>query len=313
VFGFYGIYRPLARQLDLIREGHRLGTFGADLVAIWEKENNLVGFLSGDLGEGAQFRKELTKAVEMGLKTGEADRPDRWSGWDFIHKYLQHNSMGIEESSAIYSQMIETDSGSRKALLEYLFSTEGQRIWADSEFSEKSFHQLFRRHADTHLTHLLDAILCYENFGRLLQNGFDDSMHYLCEARSRVKEHELASLQGVKEASEQLPAAFQDAKAAMQPLGFDIRFMEAFEVFATKYQPDQWVRVLFDHHQKTQTQKPPNGKKTWLHRIASTGEYLIDVNFAKAERFQPHFDGRYVNFYRTASLWSFGSILGLVK
>jgi hypothetical protein len=313
VFGFFGIYRPLAKQIELIREGHRLGSFGADLVGIWEKENNLVGFLNGNTEEGARWRRELANAVEVGLKVGESDKSDRWSGWDFIHQYLQHKVMGSEESKAIFSQLIRTEPGSRKMLLEFLFSAQGQKVWTDSDFSEKTFHENFRKHTDRHLKQLLDAILCYERFARLTQNGFDESMRELCLGRCRMKESELAKLKGVKEAAELLPEAFQEAKAALHPLGLDTRFVDSFEVFATQHQPEQWVRVLFEHHQKTQTQKPPNGKKTWLNRIASTGEYIIDVNFAKTDRFQPHFDGRYVNFYRTASLWSFGNMLGLIK
>lgn len=313
VFGFFGIYRPLAKQMELIRDGHRLGSFGADLVGIWEKENNLDGFLNGHTGEGARWRRELASAVDLGLKTGEADKSDRWPGWDFIHQFLQHNVMGNEESKAIFTQLIRTEPGSRKILLEYLFSAQGQKVWAESEFSEKSFHESFRKYADRHLQQLLDAILYYERFARLAQNGFDESMRELCLGRCRIKESDLAKLRAVKEAAEHLPAAFHEARTALQPLGMDVRFMESFEVFATKYQPDQWVRVLFEHHHKTQSQKPPNGKKTWLNRIASTGEYIVDVNFAKADRFQPHFDGRYVNFYRTASLWSFGKMLGLIK
>ena len=49
VFGFNGVYRVLADNLNVIRNGY-LGDSGYELLRTWEKEQKLSGFISGEDG-----------------------------------------------------------------------------------------------------------------------------------------------------------------------------------------------------------------------------------------------------------------------
>ena len=55
VFGFHGVYRLLANNLDIVRHGW-LGDNGYELLSVWEKEQRLTGFISGNGGNGAGIR-----------------------------------------------------------------------------------------------------------------------------------------------------------------------------------------------------------------------------------------------------------------
>ena len=81
VFGFYGVYKTLARDIGLI-EGERLGEPGDNLVRIWETEQNLQGYYSPFNGPGSLFKSKLKKAIDDGLKAGAVDLNWSWSFFD---------------------------------------------------------------------------------------------------------------------------------------------------------------------------------------------------------------------------------------
>ncbi len=313
VFGFFGIYRPLARQLDILNEDHILGSFGSELVAIWERENNLPGFLAGRDGEGARWRRELTKAVETGLAEGHANRPQGWDGWKFFADYLRPRQVSRAEADAIYQKILNTnvETPHRRPLLDFLTSKAGKNVWSTLE-SERAFHLEFMKNADRDLKNLLEAILAYEQFSRDLQNGFEHCMQTLSDGRPHLKISDLAQLRGVIEAAQKLPDSFRQARECLEPYGLGVRFSEGFSCYGESLKPLEWVRLMLTHHQKVQRNKPPHGKKPWVLMTDKGDECIIDPNYDNNQRYAPQFDGSYVNFYRTASLWSFCSILGVI-
>lgn len=87
VFGFHGVYRVLAEELDIINDG-RLGATGYQLVSAWEKEHRLDGFYNKQGGDGKDVRQQLYAAVKDGMDKGAVARSLGWNGWNIFKEYL---------------------------------------------------------------------------------------------------------------------------------------------------------------------------------------------------------------------------------
>ena len=73
VFGFHGVYRALARDIEVER-ADRLGETGFALLTTWEKEQGLDGFSGSGDGPGRAVRRRLIDAIQSGLERGYVDR-----------------------------------------------------------------------------------------------------------------------------------------------------------------------------------------------------------------------------------------------
>ena len=63
VFGFQGVYRTLARNLDVIDNFGHIGENGYTLVKIWEREQGMSGFTTSESGPGSSFRESRNGVV----------------------------------------------------------------------------------------------------------------------------------------------------------------------------------------------------------------------------------------------------------
>ena len=312
VFGFHGIYRPLAKQLEL-EIGGGLGPFGLELLDIWQRENDLPGFVGGSQGEGARIRDILREAITKGLDKGEVAHAKSWRHWELFSKYLQHQKFGKAEARAIFNRIIETETSLRRPLIEFLGSADGQVIASGKHASERSFHEMLRKKCGKELATILDAIMAYENFSRLVQNGFDECLKNLCEALRAVEINELATLKSIILAAAGTPSAFQDAADKIAAIDPELarRFTQTFHTFSETMTEAAWIQNLFEHHRLNQERKPPHGKRPWVLTNPKTNAMHIQPNYRR--NYTPKFDGSYVNFYRMVPLQSFLTRMGVVN
>ena len=96
VFGFHGVYRLLANNLDIVRDG-LLGDNGYELLSVWEKEQQLAGFLSGNNGNGCAVRSQIQGAIKDAIQKGHVDRSPTWQGWTFFGEHLFPNKIPDKE------------------------------------------------------------------------------------------------------------------------------------------------------------------------------------------------------------------------
>jgi hypothetical protein len=164
VFGFHGVYRGLARDLDVDNAG-RLGETGYDLLATWAKEQKLDGFTGTAGGDGAYVCEQLYWAVRESLQAGAVARRDGWPYWRFFREHLAPHQAGPHEG-VLRDALFSGTAGFRGAVLHFLVSDQGRKTFEDTQ-SERSFHAALRRSADPELHALLDAIASYEMFSRI--------------------------------------------------------------------------------------------------------------------------------------------------
>lgn len=306
VFGFHGVYRLLAKTIDIV-EDEQLGEAGYRLVSAWEQEQKLDGFLSLVSGEGKGLRESLTSAVKDGLEKGAAARKPGWSGWSFFNDYLHPATFGKKEAKVIAEALLDVKAEGRATILQFLIHSNGQKAWQNR--SEREFHLALRKTQSGRLAELLDAIALYETFSRLLQDAFDDALYHLSQSRHPVALTEIASLERIIRAAREVPALYQELSDRLQPFNESIRFVQAFKVFADKHTVDDWVQVLFEHHRRIQNNKPPNGRAPWLDWF-DHGKVLVRPAY-RDKKARPDNDS-YLHAYRTTPLHSFVLDLGLI-
>ena len=308
VFGFHGVYRTLARSMELERGGD-LGEHGFEVLEMWERERELEGFYTSRSGRGSSWRDKLKWAIDDGLKKGATDRSGTWDGWDFIAKHLAHDAGGPQEKALLAQLLQRGDTGYRREVLEFLVSDRGRQVLsADVSADERIFHEALSQSAGPALRELLRGIQAYEAFARHLQDAFDSCLYALSQPVKRLTFMELAKLEPVVEASVAVPELFRRAEDALAPLELAGR-MAVFSDLARTMSAADWVSALLEHHSRTQKAKPPNGKTPWIIRY-DDGGHQVRPAYRKDE-FQS-WAGRYVHQYRTQPLTSFAKDLEMV-
>lgn len=308
VFGFHGIYRPFARDLDIVRDGLP-GENGYDLVSTWEKEQGLQGFATGETGGGATLRRRFFDAVRDGLAEGAVARSSQWAVWSDVGQHFFPNRIPNAEARMLARALSGGSSSSRRQVVGFLSSAEGQDIWLQTK-SERAFHGALVPFVDPDVAALLEAIMSYELFARLLQDAFDDCLFALTAKGGKVKPSVLAQETGVKKAIKGIQGLFYEVGDKLSPFGETIRFETGFSPLLEPSNPADWVLALFEHHKEIQRNKPPKGKNPWLEQF-DDGSAVIRPLYRRDK--PGRHDDSYVNMYRTAPLQSFLLDLKVVK
>ena len=61
VFGFHGVYKPLARNVGVVDDDLRLADKGYELLKIWQAEQRLEGFLESAVGNGPEPARQTSR------------------------------------------------------------------------------------------------------------------------------------------------------------------------------------------------------------------------------------------------------------
>ena len=308
VFGFHGVYRLLADNIDIVRDG-MLGDSGYELLTTWEKEQGLRGFCNGNNGPGHDRRQQIHSAINEAMTKGAVVRSRSWSGWQFFGDHLFPNEIPENEKKIINRLLLSQGKSARSQVLNFLATKPGREIFIKNK-NEKLFHNALRDKVDENTVKLLDAISAYERFSRLLQDAFDDCLAAMTERRGKIDPIALSSLKGCQDAHRQVLNIFEDISYRLEPFNLLNHFREAFGSLDDKTSVEEWVNLLLAHHMKIQRQKPPNGKNSWFDRF-DDGAVMIRAGYRRTKG--GTYDGSYLHAYRTNTLWSFLNDLGLLS
>ena len=308
VFGFHGVYRGLARDLDIDNAG-RLGEIGYELLATWAKEQKLDGFTGTAGGDGAYICEQLYWAVRESLHDGAVARRDGWKCWQFFREHLAPDQAGPCEAKVLQNALLADAAGFRGTVLRFLVSDRGRKVFEETQ-SERSFHVALRNSADPELGGLLDAIATYEMFSRICQDAFDDILVEMTRrGGSKVTPRELGRLETVNLASKRVPEMFNELLERLEPFRETARFADTFASLAERTDAASWADRLLGHHVATQRKKPPVGKSPWFERFDDGGTIIRPIY----RREQPgRRDDSYLHAYRTRPLHTFARDLHLI-
>ncbi len=307
VFGFHGVYRLLARTLDILDDRDRLGAAGYELLRVWEKEQGLDGFVGTEGGPGVRWREALVDAVRECLAEGAVARSGGWAGWRFFGEHLLHTRTPPEEGRFLWRLITAKAAPTRAEVLAFLVSPAGAAAWNGSE---RAFHRAMLETASAHLATLLRAIDAYETFSRLLTDAWESSLHSMTRKAGRTSLAEIAATAAVRAAAGKVPGMWREVSDLLEPFGLAAQFDEAFAWTAREAEPKEWVAGLLEHHLEVQRHKPPDGKNPWFETLPD-GSVMVRAAYRRPEAPKP--TEEYVRAYRTGALWSFARDLGMIK
>jgi len=313
VFGFHGVYRVLARNLGILNINGDLEDNGYELVKTWANENGIPGFVNSEEGEGSVYRDQLYSAIKKSLDQGSTAMSNGWSGWDFFQHFLHPSKINKNEAQRILNVLLDTQAGFRKNVIEFLISNKGQQILRNSNgdenesSNERKFHLGLKDEASVELKKLIETIIEYEKFSRLLQDYFDDCRFFLSGKTGKTNIKDLVSISSSKNTYKDVTEIFPKVNDLL--LNYKIDFSR-FQSLGEQSNLLDWVTALVEHHIRVQREKPPSGKSPWLikddlNNIAIYPDYRVDKGGLH--------DESYLHFYRTRALWSFLIDLKVIK
>ncbi|HOI55907.1 MAG TPA: hypothetical protein PLP01_11705 [Phycisphaerae bacterium] len=318
VYGFHGVYRILARELE-VQVANQLGGPGYQLLETWADEQNLAGFVGTGGGDGHLVLQRLREAIDDGLDSGCVARKANWRYGEFFSKHLGHYEVGPKEARILHEIIRSPGKGFRRQVLDFLAADAGQKLtrpFAEGSESlgsvERRVHEAMSRTAPPELRRLLEAIQAYEHFARLLQDAFDDCRQRLTAVHGKVFPAELEQLEGIRSSCRELPTVFATThdKLCQADDALAAEFADQFGFASEQSDGKAWVERLIDHHLRIQRGKLPNGKKPWIDRYDDGG--LVLQPAYRVEKGGRH-DRSYVHGYRTQPLTSFLADLGRVR
>ncbi|WP_076482668.1 hypothetical protein [Williamsia sterculiae] len=297
VFGFHGVYKPLATEFGIIDTRFDAGPLRDELLVAWETDNDLEGFVSRQTGTyGQKVRERLTNALRKSLSNKHSELPPTGEVARCIAGTLHPDLAGPNERA-----VLRTALHAAYPLRSELAHLMADR--ADSALSEKDFVEWLLPQASPDLRHILQAIDAYEQFARILDVSFRTLCHVSGSMSPSVITPDGVSNQpNLVRAALELPSSHRDALRRLTELGIGVPELEGrFAPFATAMAPRDLVVVLLQHHQAIQTAKPPLGKRPWFEPYKGG----VTIRPGYKERALPAYDGSYIHPVRIFALASF--------
>jgi hypothetical protein len=269
VFGFNGVYMPLARSLDILRDDFGLGDNGYGLLKVWESEQGLDGFhpASTSPGPGKSFREMLRSAVLDGMRAGHTTRGSGWHGWRLLADHLSPGRAGPHEAAYLLS-LLRQGSETRAEMFDLLAPVNGdvpEAVIVRDHLIARSSSELGQR---------LQSVSRYEDVCTLLEDAFEEIRYLSSVASTRpISPGDFASSENVTRIVEELPSAMLRAEKALsaEALPLQSAYRELVTFFDDKHSAGSLFEALLARHAAVQKRKPPEGKRDWFERDVGGG------------------------------------------
>jgi hypothetical protein len=298
VFGFHGVYRRLARSLGIV-QGEALHERGVELARVWEREQNLRGFVDGRPGtSGGRFASRLTRAIRSSLLKGRVIEKPTGSLLRELAKSLRPDGAGKEERDLLRLWLFDIQEPRRREMLEHLLER------PESEPEERTLDSVACV-ATPLLAEPIHAISAYERVTRLLDWGFQSLLHASTMQGTVPLPVEHAAKSPVfAQIATELPGAVAAASDRLAALGLEERLAPIVGQFGEKLTTVSLVNALLHSHRAVQEAK---GKFMWV-AVDERGFRVRRADYRRPD--EPTYRDDYLHPYRVAAMRAFLDDLG---
>lgn len=302
VFGFYGVYKLLARKLEILFE-EKTSHQCPRLIAAWEQDQKHV------IRNRETYFKLARECIDYGLENEKTQKS--WKHWQKLAEPMVTHRPGPKVSALLWEFLINEREPLRSEYFQFLVN-EGADIWRNSEWDEceQVIHHALIKKSSLTMKKLLETIQLYEEFSRLVTDAFDHILYTASQGERSVGIQKLTGLDSVTAAIKRLPqiqTALEEGLHAHEVYGSFVAFQE---LFSSTGSAGEWVNALLDHHVINQQNKPPNGKMPFIERFDGGA---IRTRAAYRQHESPQQSVHYIHAYRLKSLWSFAIDIGKVS
>jgi hypothetical protein len=296
VFGFNGVYKPFAVDAGVVGAELEPGPRCAELTRAWEGEQGFVGFTDSVPGtEGGRLRGQIRDQVRDALRTGRCCANP--GGWLFgrLAAALHPDHAWPAERQALRQLIFDGEHETRSELAALLEGVE-------SELHEAEYLEAVRASCSAALGAIVDAVIAYEQFAARVDAAFRTmcSVSYSMGAQpltpAKVKGHDM-----IVRCARGLPDHYRRAAETMAAIGAEGGLEERLGDFAIPRSPSELVELLFEHHERIQAAKMPNGKRPWFEPLRDG--WVVRGQYGTAE--QPELGPWFVHPIRVTALRRF--------
>lgn len=296
VFGFHGVYKRIAGDMEVVDENLVLLPRGDELVATWEREQQLDGFARRvSRTRGGRFAQQLKGQVERALDRGGVELGYSSQWWSVVSGAFGPGDAGSRERRQLWGWLIDRRWEVRREIALLI-----ARDRDSSSDEREAVQRLLAENLSAELRNRLRAIDAFEAAVRPLDDGFR-LLRSIATQRipSAVTAADAAKNPEMKEVAESLPPAIRSAGERLEEVGLAGEFEAELGQLGERLPADQLVEAILDRHDEVQGRK---GKRAWFERdergFAVRGIGRMD------DPFEPR--GAYLHPYRIFALRSFG-------
>lgn len=294
IFGFHGVYKPLAIELGIIDAQLQPGPLQEALVQAWEHDNGLDGFLYRDPDtKGGRLRRDLALALRRSLEKGRSDLAPTGESASLLRETLHPDTPGAREQSVLRNALLQSYP-LRSELAGLLTPTLAEPL------TEQQVLKLTQTEASDGLRQILDAIDAYETFARILTVVFRTLCHVSGTlGTAALTPDTVSDHPNLVRAASELPAAHQAATQHLATIGVGIPEMEGrFAVFASPLPTRELAEAILELHNSVQASKPPLGKRPWFESYDDG----LAIRPGYTESVLPLYDGPFIHPIRIGPL-----------
>jgi hypothetical protein len=281
VFGFFGVYRTLARGLDVIDDRDLLLARGEQLLRAWESDTPEVeGFVDRRRGTpGGSLASSLETATRRALLAGRAT-DSLYGVRERLVQALRLDGIGSAERRVLMDGLRDPLKPSRREVFDLLRRT-------DPGGTEAEALAAMQGAATPPLKSTISAIFAYERLSRLLMGTFA-AAQVISTSQGWARADQVARHRAAVRAARDVPKAFRTAVARVDPFGaaaeLDLSLGDV--AMAAERGTEVFVDSLLQHHEFVQANKPP-GKRPWFER--SERGYYVRPPYRLDDASQPDF------------------------
>lgn len=263
VFGFTGVYLPLARHFRVLDEDRHPAANIEALTRAWEWDSRLHGFTDANLNtEGGKLRHRIKMEIQGALSAGQCVAEPGTHLWRRLADTLHPLRPGPRERKLLLEWLTANDEPVRAQLARVVSK---QAVVEEAGLVDLVYAS--RPSADLDIR--LKAITDYEAVAGWLEAAF----RQLCflsrvQGTTPLSSSAAADDPVISQANSALPDAMARAEAALAALDTSLLtiFVDRLGRFATRMKPMEFVEELMTQHAAVQAAKPPKGKRPWFDR-----------------------------------------------
>jgi len=295
VFGFHGVYKRLAKDLDVVDDELLLLGRGESLIEVWEHEQGLGGFArKRPSTPGGRLAQRLASEVRRALDKGAVQLGPTSGVWKTISYALAPGGAGRGERLRLWEWLTDARQPIRRELAVLVAKD------PDAEGTERTtLEQMLASGVSSALRERLEAVDAFEAAIRPLDDAFR-LLRSIASQRvpSPVPTADAATNPKVRALSDAIPQALEAAIEPLEAVGLAAEFETALGSLGEDMAADHRVEALLDRHGAVQAAK---GKRSWFDRdergFAVRGIGRLDDAFVERSA--------YLHPYRLTALRSF--------
>lgn len=299
VFGFTGVYLPLARSLELLDEDRRPAANITDLTMAWELDQDLHGFTDRvPSTPGGQLRNRIRDEVSHALLQGHCATEAGSPLWGRLSKHLHPLQPGPREKTVLRTGLTSAREPMRGEL--------APAVGALPDLAEPELiAKLAAGKPSAELKRRLEAALAYERVSWILDAAFRQLRYTSTVLGMKPLTPTMLAGDPVLAALVvDLPGAVRQSAEKLERLdvGLLAMHLERLGRFEQPMSVPDFVEVLLAHHQTNQARKLPNGKRPWFEELGAG--WVVRSLYREPQPVDPDVP-KFIHPYRLVALQQF--------